>query len=189
MRGSAGKQDRADTSSLQEHRLGLFDRLFHRRDPADGRALYAAVVATARAPHWYLDGGVPDTVDGRFDMVAAVLSLVLIRLEGDPLGPAPSAHLAEQFVDDMDGQLREIGIGDIVVGKHVGRMLGMLGGRLGAYRDGLAGGDLDGAIVRNIFRGAAPAPAALAHVRARLVALHQALRDLATSALLDGAMP
>jgi len=169
--------------------LGLIDRLFHRRDRADGRALYAAIVEKARAPHWYLDGGVPDTVDGRFDMIAAVLSLVLLRLEGDPDGPAPSAHLAEQFVDDMDGQLREIGIGDIVVGKHVGRMLGMLGGRLGAYRAALADGDLDGAIVRNIFRGAWPGAAALAHVRERLLALHGALATTPTAALLAGELP
>jgi len=170
--------------------LALIDRLFHRRDRADGRALYTAIVARARAPHWYLDGSVPDTLDGRFDMIAAILSLVLLRLEDDPGGAAPSAHLAEQFVDDMDGQLREIGIGDIVVGKHVGRMMGMLGGRLGAYRDALAGGgDLDSAITRNIFRGHPPGAAALAHVRGRLLALCGALATTPTAALIAGALP
>src|SRR3546814_9204461 len=68
----------------------------------------------------------------------------------------------------MDGQLREIGIGDIIVGKHIGRMMSMLGGRLGAYRAGLAEGDLAPALVRNLYRGTAPAPAALAHTRDRL---------------------
>src|SRR3546814_2060072 len=67
----------------------------------------------------------------------------------------------------MDGQLREIGIGDIIVGKHIGRMMSMLGGRLGAYRAGLAEGDLAPALVRNLYRGTAPAPAALAHTRDR----------------------
>ena len=83
---------------------------------------------------------VPDTVDGRFDMIAAVLCTVLLRLEREPEGLATTAPLTERFVDDMDGQLRQIGIGDIVVGKHIGKMMSMLGGRLGAYRDGLARG-------------------------------------------------
>lgn len=169
--------------------MPLIDRLFHRRDRADGQALYTAIVAMARAPHWYLDGAVPDTLDGRFDMIAAILALVLLRLEGDSDGAAPSAHLAEQFVDDMDGQLREMGIGDIVVGKHVGRMMGMLGGRLGAYRDGLANGGLDDAIVRNIFRGEAPGAAAQAHVREQLLALHEALASTPTTALIAGDLP
>ena len=98
----------------------------------------------------------PDTFDGRFDMVSSVLALVLLRLEalGEP-ARGPSARVTELFVTDMDGQLRQRGIGDLVVGKHIGRMMGQLGGRLAAYRDGLApGGDLAGAIDRNIYRGA-----------------------------------
>ncbi len=112
----------------------------------------------ARAEHWYLDGAVPDTVDGRFDMIAAVLSVVLIRLEAEPEGVEPAARLTERFVTDMDGQLRELGIGDIVVGKHIGKMMAMLGGRLTAYREGLAGDRavMDAALVRNLYRGAAP---------------------------------
>ena len=152
--------------------------------------LYAAIVARARAPHWYVEGAVPDTVDGRFDMVAAILTLVLLRLETAPEGPGPSARLTERFVEDMDGQLREIGIGDIVVGKHIGRMMSMLGGRLGAYREGLApGGDLEGALVRNLWRGAAPAPAALAHVAARLRAVHAGLAAMPVAPILAGELP
>ena len=169
--------------------MGLIDRLFRRRDGAEVAALYDAIVARARAPHWYLDGAVPDSVDGRFDMIAAVLCLVLLRLEDDPDGPAASAHLAERFVHDMDGQLREIGIGDIVVGKHIGRMMGMLGGRLGAYRAGVEAGDIGPAAVRNIYRGAAPEAAALAHVRDGLNALHRALAAAPTDALLAGSLP
>lgn len=169
--------------------MGLIDRLFGRHRGEEVAPLYAAIVAQARAPHWYLAGAVPDTVDGRFDMVAAILSLVLLRLENDPDGPVPSAHLTERFVDDMDGQLREIGIGDIIVGKHIGKMMAMLGGRLGAYRHGLAGGDLDAAIVRNIYRGAAPPADARAHVQAALVAFSQSLGDMPTQALLAGTLP
>ena len=124
------------------------------------------------------------------DIVAAVLSLALIRLEDESAGAAPAAHLAERFVADMDGQLREIGIGDIVVGKHVGRMMGMLGGRLGAYREALAeGGDLTGPIERNIYRGDPPGDAAVTHVRNALVALHGALAATPIDRLVAGDLP
>lgn len=163
-------------------------KLFGKRDEA-ALPLYRAVVARARAPHWYLDGGVPDTVDGRFDMVAAVLAVVLLRLETEPAAADASARLTERFVEDMDGQLREIGIGDIVVGKHIGRMMAMLGGRLGAYRDGFAGGDLRPALVRNLYRGEAPAEAQVAHVAAALGQLRAKLASLPLAAILDGAVP
>jgi cytochrome b pre-mRNA-processing protein 3 len=152
----------------------------------EGLPLYEAVVARARAEHWYLEGAVPDTVDGRFDMIASVLALVMLRLEVEPAGGEPAARLAERFVDDMDGQLREFGIGDIVVGKHIGRMMGMLGGRLGAYRDGLAAGDIDGALIRNLYRGAAPSPEALGHVRKSLMHFHAALGAARIDTLLAG---
>jgi cytochrome b pre-mRNA-processing protein 3 len=161
-----------------------------RRAPRDEQlALYEAVVARGREPHWYLAGAVPDTKEGRFDMIATVLAIVLLRLEDGAEGAAPAARLAERFVDDMDGQLREEGIGDIVVGKHVGRMMALLGGRLGAYRDGFAAGDLGPALVRNLYRGVAPEPAALAHVADALQALRDALRTVPIGALADGALP
>jgi cytochrome b pre-mRNA-processing protein 3 len=162
-------------------------QLFGRED--ETLPLYQAVVARARLPHWYVEGAVPDTVDGRFDMIAGVLVMVLLRLENDDSAAHASARLTERFVDDMDGQLREIGIGDIVVGKHIGRMMAMLGGRLGAYRDGLASGDLVPSLVRNLYRGAAPAPAALAHVEGELMGLHERLAATATSAVIEGQLP
>jgi cytochrome b pre-mRNA-processing protein 3 len=163
-----------------------------RQDEA-GLPLYTAAVARGREPHWYLDGAVPDTVDGRFDTLAAVLSVVLLRLEAEPgpnLGAGRlSVAATERFVDDMDGQLRQAGIGDITVGKHIGRMMSALGGRLGAYRDGLAAGDLKPALVRNLYRGEAPPPAALAHVEARLLALRDALAATPHDALEEGRLP
>jgi cytochrome b pre-mRNA-processing protein 3 len=154
--------------------LGWFDRLLGKQDETAALP-YAAVVARARAPHWYLDGAVPDTIDGRFDMVAAVLAFLLLRLESDPAAAALSASVTERFVDDMDAQLRQGGIGDIVVGKRIGKLMAMLGGRIGAYRDGLATGTLGEALVRNLYRGHAPEPAALAHVESALLAWRDAL--------------
>ena len=167
--------------------MGLFDRFKAKRD--ETAALYAAVVARARAPHWYVDGQVPDTIDGRFDMIAAVLAIVMLRLESDPAGAPAATYLAEAFVDDMDPQLREIGIGDLLVGKHIGRMMGMLGGRLGAYRDGIAAGDLKPALVRNLYRGESPADAALRHVERELLVLCDAIAGVDVKRLIAGDLP
>ncbi len=148
--------------------------------------LYHAVVAEGRRPHWYLDGGVPDTIDGRFDMIVAVLAQVLIRLEQQG-GKQESVWLTELFVDDMDGQLRQEGIGDVVVGKHIGRMVSALGGRLAAYRAALAGeADLGEALRRNLYRGQEPSADQLAHVEGTLRERWVRLGCLSRDALLAG---
>lgn len=170
--------------------MSLIQRLFGpKTDPRDPfRPLYAATVARARTPIWYLDG-VPDTLDGRFDMLAALLSLVMIRLEREEAGRQPSVHLAELFVDDMDGQLRQIGIGDMIVGKHIGRMMAALGGRLGAYRE--AGHDVEAlraALVRNLWQGADPGEAATLAAR-RMAAWAGALDAAAIDAIIGGTLP
>ena len=136
-----------------------------------GQALYNAVVEEARRPQWYLAGEVPDTMDGRFDMVALILSLALLRLESENSDAAKQlcADLADRFITDMDGSLRQDGIGDQVVGKHIGRMMAALGGRLGAYRD--AGADdaaLADALRRNLWRGEAVRDDAVAWVVAEV---------------------
>jgi cytochrome b pre-mRNA-processing protein 3 len=168
--------------------MGWLARLLGQKSE-EALPLYTAVVTRARAPHWYLEGAVPDTVDGRFDMIAAILGLVVLRLEQEEAGAATNAVLTERFVDDMDGQLRELGVGDVVVGKHIGKMMGMLGGRLGAYRTGLAGAGIDAALVRNLYRGEAPAPAALAHVRDNLLAFRDRLAAMPLATLRAGDLP
>lgn len=150
------------------------------------RTLYAAIVTEARKPHWYREGSVPDTLDGRFDMVAAILSFVLLRMERLKASE-DSARLAEIFIDDMDGQLRQIGIGDLIVGKHIGRMMSALGGRLGAYRAAIAGETrLEEALERNLWRGDAPAPAAVDHVAAELRLFAETLDQASLSNLRAG---
>ncbi len=167
--------------------MGFFDRLFGRKDEAE--ALYRAVVERARAPHWYGVGGVADTIDGRFDMIAAVLSFTLLRIERVPGGESLGVALAERFVDDMDPQLREIGIGDIIVGKHIGRMMSMLGGRLGAYRDGLARRSIAEALLRNLYRDVDPGAAAMAHAEGELLRFDAALATASLDDLAAGRLP
>lgn len=164
--------------------MGWLDGLRKRDDTA--LALWDAVVRQGREPHWYLDGGVPDTIDGRFDAIATVLAVTLLRMEQEPAGAAAAARLTERFVDDMEGQIRQVGMGDVVVGKHMGKLMAMLGGRLGAFRDAFAGGDLDGALLRNLYRGEHPGDAALAHARAALTAWRGRLAATPMPALLGG---
>jgi cytochrome b pre-mRNA-processing protein 3 len=168
--------------------LTFLSRLLGRRDRDTARPLYEAVVRMAREPAWYCEGGVPDTIDGRFDMLSTVLALVLIRL--DAAGEAARGRavlVTEAFVDDMDGTLRELGIGDVVVGKRVGKMMGALGGRAGAFRRGLAGEeDFVAAVRRNVFRDAPPSEGELALVASRLEALHRSLAAMPLEQLLAG---
>src|SRR3546814_19177641 len=99
--------------------MSILSRLFSNDGPRDAlRPLYSAIVARGREQHWYAQGGVADTLDGRFDMITAILCLVLLRLEGEPETKQQSVWLPEHFVDDMDGQLRQIGLGSTIVGEQ-----------------------------------------------------------------------
>ena len=168
--------------------MKLLSRLFGTtRDPRDAmRPLWHRTVEIAREKHWYAQLGAADTVEGRFDMITAVLALVLIRMEREPELTQASVYLTELFVEDMDGQLRERGVGDMVVGKHIGRLMSAMGGRLGAYRDALAradDGELAEAAGRNIglIEGASPVPLAGA-----LRGLHQRLWNTDSAQVLAG---
>jgi cytochrome b pre-mRNA-processing protein 3 len=111
-------------------------------------------------------------------------------MEREPEMAQSQALLTELFVEDMDGQLRQIGIGDVIVGKRMGKMMGMVGGRLGAYRDGLSGeADFADALLRNLYRGDHPGEAALAHSADALRRLHGGLAAVPLAALLAGELP
>ncbi|WEK46001.1 MAG: ubiquinol-cytochrome C chaperone family protein [Candidatus Andeanibacterium colombiense] len=168
--------------------MSLLSRLFSRSaDPREAvRPLWHRVVEIAREKRWYAEGGIADTVTGRFDAITLVMVAVLLRMDRNPELAQPSTHLTELFIEDMDGQLRESGIGDLVVGKHVTRLMGVLGGRLGALRDGLARPDdaeLTAAIERNVSFSDNGSPAAVAQ---DLRALAGHLADLSDFELLEG---
>jgi cytochrome b pre-mRNA-processing protein 3 len=157
-----------------------------------GTVLYSAIVDEARRSDWYLAGEVPDTLDGRFDMVALVLSLTLMRFEGDgdPRAPQASADITDRFIADMDGNLRQDGVGDQVVAKHLGRMMAALGGRLGAYREA-ADDDaaLGAALTRNLWRNASASDDALHWVVAEARRLQKRLAGASFAALDGGDWP
>jgi cytochrome b pre-mRNA-processing protein 3 len=132
----------------------VLTRLFGSKRNEVAERLYDAIVAQARQPAFYANYGVPDTVDGRFEMISLHMFLVLHRLKRE--GPA-AAELAQDLFDtmfdDMDRSLREMGAGDLGVGKRVRAMGEGLYGRIAAYEAGLAAGDaeLTEALRRNLF--------------------------------------
>lgn len=171
--------------------MSILKRLFSKENPnIIMQPLYAAIIGEGRRSFWYEAGEVPDTIDGRFDMIAAILSLVLIRLESEESTAQETTWLTELFISDMDGQLRQIGIGDMVVGKHVGRMMGALGGRMAAYREGLGGrADFGQALTRNLYRGEAPGQQALERVADALRNFEGNLARTETANILAGEIP
>lgn len=158
-------------------------------------ALYSAAVVQARWPELYLDYAVADSVDGRFEMISLHVYLLLRRLRAGGAAAQPlSQALADLMFDDMDRSLREMGVGDMGIGKRVRRMAEAFYGRMAAYDAALDGGDpadLDSALMRNVYRGAPPEPERLAglagYVGAKLAALEQqSFADLATGRVTFG---
>ncbi|WP_119458327.1 ubiquinol-cytochrome C chaperone family protein [Rhodospirillaceae bacterium SYSU D60014] len=140
-----------------------------RAGPAEDTAdrLYAAIVAQARHPAFYQEYGVPDTVDGRFEMIALHAFLLLHRLKRDP---ERTARLSQTVFDtmflDMDASLREMGAGDLGVGRRVKHMATGFYGRIAAYEAGLVADDsgqgadaaLGEALRRNVYGTVQPQP-------------------------------
>jgi cytochrome b pre-mRNA-processing protein 3 len=119
------------------------------------RDLYGAIVAQARSAVFYRAYGVPDSVEGRFDLIVLHLVLVLARLEADASsGRAIGQKLFDEFCRDMDDNLREMGVGDLAVPKKMRQFAEAFYGRQAAYRAALAASDereLANALARNIF--------------------------------------
>jgi cytochrome b pre-mRNA-processing protein 3 len=155
--------------------LGLFTRKPHERA---GFALYGSAVAQARQPVFFESLGVPDTLDGRFDLVTLHTGLLVCRLsrDADPRAKDLAQAVFDAMFADMDLNLREMGVGDLAVGKRVKKMWEAFHGRAQAYDQALRAGDLAGlaeALSRNDWRGTAPEGAAprLATVAAEADAL------------------
>lgn len=151
---------------------------FLRRPPHESAAaaLYAAAVAAARAPSLYAALGVPDTLDGRFDMVGLHAFLLIRRLQrAEEPGPALAQAVFDEMFRDMDRSLREMGVGDLSVPRKMRQMWEAFHGRAAAYEAAFAGSDaaaLPAALARNVWRtGDAPGAEGLA-CAARAQAAH-----------------
>jgi cytochrome b pre-mRNA-processing protein 3 len=109
-------------------------------EPERGEALFGALTAEARRPSWYLDGEVPDTLDGRFLVLATIAALCLVRLEREgAAGNRASVALTERFIEVMESEHRELGLGDPTLGRTVRKLVGMLARRTELWRSAIAG--------------------------------------------------
>src|SRR5580698_11050584 len=120
-------------------------------------AIYGMIVTQAREPLFYRDLAVPDTVNGRFDLLVLHLWMVLRRLRPLPGGQASCQALFDRFCDDMDGNLREMGVGDLTVPKRMQAFGEAFYGRAAAYDVALAAGQepLAQSLCKNILNGEA----------------------------------
>lgn len=135
--------------------MGFFG-LFGNRHERTGFELYGAAVRAARDAWFYTTLGVPDTLDGRFDLVGVHVFLLIRRLRTQPApGPALAQAVFDAMFHDMDVNLREMGVGDLSVGKKVRAMWEAFHGRAVAYEAAMADADagkLAAALRRNIWR-------------------------------------
>jgi cytochrome b pre-mRNA-processing protein 3 len=162
-----------------------------RRNPSIGtiHSLYGAIVAQARLPSFYLRYSVPDTVDGRFDLIVLHLFLVLHRLAHEG-GPAAGLGqpLVDAFCQDLDHNLREMGVSDLAVPRRMKGYLEALYGRSDAYRAALVAGDAEAcarALARNVFGQEAPGDGARL-LAAYMASAARSLGAIAADALARG---
>lgn len=159
-----GLQERP--SPTEERPPTMFASFRRARPEADiSTALYGAIVAQSRAPALYTDLAVPDTVEGRFEMVVVHLALVLRRVwQGDDQAKAVGQATFDVFCREMDDALRALGVKDTSVGKRMRKLAEAYYGRAAAYDGALAAGSreaLAAVLGRTVFgdEGAVAAPA------------------------------
>jgi cytochrome b pre-mRNA-processing protein 3 len=167
----------------------MFKNPFSKRPAAAvGRALYAAAAAQARAPALYAVFGAPDTVEGRFEIYTLHVSMVLRRLKGQGAQAAETAQfLFDAYVEALDGALRELGVGDLSVGKKMRKLGEAFYGRVRNYDDAFTAlpdrAPLEQIVGRTVLMGEGASAAALVDYAAGAMA---ALDDQPLEALLRG---
>lgn len=163
--------------------------LFRRTTDRDvARDLYGAIVNQARQPGFYAEMGVPDTVDGRFEMICLHAFLVLRRLRADKSDSALSQALFDTMFEDMDRNLREMGAGDLGVGRRVKAMAKALYGRIAAYDAGLDAdrAKLVEALLRNAYGTVEPTPDQASRLAEYMLRENDSLRTAGPSELRAG---
>ena len=165
--------------------------LFRRNTRQDTiSTLYGTIVAQARLPRFYREYGVPDTVNGRFDLLVLHLAFVLDRLAEDPALRHLGQAIFDLFCKDMDHNLREMGVGDLSVPKEMQRICEAFYGRAQAYRTALAepavGDALAEALKRNIYGGTPLAPDAPGRLAAYMREAVRGVRAQPSDELLGG---
>ncbi|HEY4343170.1 MAG TPA: ubiquinol-cytochrome C chaperone family protein [Parvibaculum sp.] len=163
---------------------------------SEAYAIYGTLVSQARSPALYLHAGVPDTLEGRFEMVVLHAFLVLRRLKaasGPETGPAKAfgQRIFDVLFDDMDQTLRELGVGDLSVGKKIKALASSFYGRVAAYDGGLDASDpsvLEEALKRNVFAEMDPSAAEVTALADYVRRASTALDGLPIAGLLKGSV-
>lgn len=153
--------------------------------------LYIALVRQSRQPFFYSDYAVADSLDGRFDMIVLHLFLYTQALtqSADPALHETANELVDIMMNDMDRSLREIGVGDMSVGKKVKKMAHALNGRFTIYTDALQDeASLHDALTRNVYRGAPTDPSHVQKLATYVQAAVAALARTDEVALKTGAV-
>jgi cytochrome b pre-mRNA-processing protein 3 len=152
-----------------------------------GARLFDSVTAAARKPHWYVEGQVPDTLDGRFAILANLLALVLVRLESEgDRGDRASVAVTERFIEVMEAEHRELGLGDPSLGKTVRKLVGSLARRTELWRATAANQSDWNESTRESLYGPAPSPDALVHAAAALRRWHEQIESAPIDAIEQG---
>jgi cytochrome b pre-mRNA-processing protein 3 len=151
---------------------------------AEARALYRQIAARARHPILFTDYGVPDTIDGRFEMLCLHAYAVFHALKGKGAdAEALSQAVYDAMFADLDGSLRELGAADLGVGKRIKAMTEALNGRIQAYdRDA----ELDEAIRRNVYGTVTPSDEQVRWMARYLREVREALTRAPLQSILDG---
>lgn len=167
---------------------GLFARLTG--EPMRGEAMFDLVVGEARRPHWFVEGRVPDTVNGRFAVLATIVALTMLRLEGEgAAGEQASIALTERLVESLDTEIREMGVGDPTLGKQVRRLVGAVSGRVDRWRPLLDSDESwSDEIRRSLYLGEDADADAIEHSERELRRIWQRLGDASVAQLMDGRM-
>lgn len=128
---------------------------FRRKDPAREAAdrLHAAIAARSRAPVFYTDFAVPDTIDGRFDLLSLHTFLVMEALKGRDPEEAVATQLVTAVFAGFEDALRDLGVGDFGLSRRIKAMANAFYGRLEAYRTAPDEATMSGALLRNLYRG------------------------------------
>jgi cytochrome b pre-mRNA-processing protein 3 len=151
----------------------------------DGGKLYAAATIEARKADWYVRGEVPDTLNGRFALLSTVIALVMLRLE--VLGEdRTSVALTERFVEVMEAEHRELGLGDPALGRRVRKLVGALSRRVDLWRSAASTGEWIEATRESVYGDARVSEAAVTHSADGLRDLWARLRDSGAEDLAEG---
>ncbi len=169
----------------------MFSRLFNGSDQERRVAdLYGRIVEQARSPGFFAAAGVPDTVEGRFELIALHGWLVMRRLGRDQAAAAFNQALFDYMFADMDLNLRELGVGDLGVAKKIKNLASHFYGRVRAYEDGLAPDapttTLSQALDRNLFGSTLPDPGQVELMAAYVRAADAALASQGTDRIMAG---